>query len=139
MKPKQLALVRRNSHASPARTRAGRWRDKFLRALAKSPSITVAARAARVSRQTAYNHKDADPIFAAKWDDALNQSLDLLEHELFEFAKALKNCDPGTASARVKAAEIQLRAHRRNIYGDKAEVAFAGGIVILPAKREGPE
>ena len=138
MKPKQLALVRHK--ASPARTRGGRWRGAFLKALAKSPSITVAARASGISRQTAYNAKNSDPIFAAKWQSALDESIDELEHAVYEFAKELKGCDPGTAGARVKAAECLLRAHRRSVFGDKSEVDLraALGVIILPAKREMP-
>jgi hypothetical protein len=61
----------------------------FLRTLAKTPSVTVACKAADVNRRTAYDRRDRDPEFAAKWDDALNQSLDVLEHEVYQRAAYL--------------------------------------------------
>jgi hypothetical protein len=132
MKPsKQLALRHDKLDGSHARTRIGRWRGPFLRALQKSPSVTMAARAAGIARQTAYSYRDRDPDFAAKWDDALNQSLDVLEHEVYQ--RALKDD--------AQLAMFLLKAHRPSIYSDKMrhEVGLLGGIVLLPAKEKGAE
>src|SRR6266542_469517 len=93
-KPKKLALALRNgkatspalpkSPASRARTRTGKWRPIFLRTLARTPSVTFAAKAAGVPRRTAYAHREQDSEFATAWDDALNQSLDVLEHSVYQ-------------------------------------------------------
>jgi hypothetical protein len=132
-----LAPLRRNNHtsrksyASRARTRVGAWRATFLRALAKTPSVTVACRSAGVSRRTAYDHRERDPEFSKKWDDALNQSLDILEHEIYQ--RALKED--------AQQAMFLLKAHRPSTYRDtqRHEVGLVGGIVLLPAKENGPE
>jgi len=129
MKPKQL--LPKSHTPSRARTRTGRWRAVFLRALARSPSVTMAAKAAGVSRHTCYDHREADEDFAARWDDALNQSLDLLEHQIYQRAI--------TDDAQV--AMFLLRAHRPSTYRDtqRHEVGLLGGVVLLPAKEIGAE
>src|SRR6266496_195179 len=92
----QLALTNGSGNDAPTRARSAKcvkryrqWHGKFLASLAKSPSVALAARAARVSRRTVYNARDADPEFAEKWDNALNTALDSLEHSVF--LRALKN------------------------------------------------
>jgi hypothetical protein len=135
--PKTALALRNNrylsckSYASRARTRLGRWRAVFLRALAKTPSVTAACKAAGVPRMTAYDHRERDPEFAAKWDDALNQSLDVLEDAIYQ--RAL------TADAQL--AMFLLKAHRPSIYRETARIehGLLGGIVLLPPKEEGAE
>ena len=122
--------------ASPARTRAGKWRVAFLKALSKTISVTEAAKAAGISRQTAYSHKAADPIFAAKWDASLAESLDGLEAELYCFALGLKGCDAGTANARVKAAIDILRSHRPEVWRERQEIGVLGGFIHVPMKED---
>jgi hypothetical protein len=56
-------------------------RALFLEHLAKTANVSASARAAGFDRSTAYAHRQADPEFAAQWDDALEQSLDDLEGE----------------------------------------------------------
>ena len=121
----------RKSHGSRARTRVGLWRPAFLRALAKTLSVTLAAKAAGVSRRTAYDHRELDPAFAEKWDDALNQSLDVLEHEVYQ--RALKDD--------AQLAMFLLKAHRPSIYREtqRHEVGVLGGIILIPAKENGAE
>jgi hypothetical protein len=122
-------LALRKSHASRARTRLGQWRATFLKTLAKTPSVTMAAKAAGIPRRTAYDHREKDPQFAQAWDDALNQSLDVLEHEVYQ--RALKDD--------AQLAMFLLKAHRPAIYRERIEAAVAGGVIILPAKAEGDE
>jgi hypothetical protein len=123
--------LRTSDAPTRARTRSGRWREQFLRALARSPSVTMACKAAGIPRRTAYAHKEKDADFAAAWDDALNQSLDALEHEVYQ--RAL------TDDAQL--AMFLLKAHRPSIYRDnqRIEHALLGGIVLLPPKQEEPE
>jgi hypothetical protein len=42
-------------------------------------SVTSAAKVAGLARRYVYDIKDADPEFAAEWDDAIEQATDLLE------------------------------------------------------------
>jgi hypothetical protein len=122
-------LALRKSHASRARIR--QWHAKFLQALAKTPSVSIAAKAAGVARRTVYNARDADPEFAAKWDDALNQSVDVLEHEVYQRA----------IEGDAQLAMFLLKAHRPSIYRDtqRHEVGLLGGIILIPAKENGAE
>jgi hypothetical protein len=80
---------------------------------------------------TAYDHRERDPEFAAKWDDALNQSLDTLEHEVYQ--RALKDD--------AQLAMFLLKAHRPSVYREtqRLDVGLLGGIVLIPAKQEGAE
>jgi len=131
---KPLALtttkLKRDKLANPskAQTRKGLWKKTFLEKLAKTPSVTAACRVSNVSRRTAYDLKHADPEFAAAWDDALNQSLDYLEHQVF-----VRGCKDDT-----RAAEIILKAYRPDRYCDKMriEAAVVGGIILLPMKED---
>lgn len=62
------------------------WQSIFLDALTKSFNVTRAARAACVSRKTAYQYKDTDPEFAELWANALGQGIDSAEAELYRRA-----------------------------------------------------
>jgi hypothetical protein len=125
----QLAL-RSNGSASRARARRTvRWHATFIQALRKSPNITAACHAAGVNRTTAYRHREDDESFAAKWDEALDQSVDEVEETAFRIAKEGDN----------QMIQFVLKAHRPAIYRERSEVAVAGGIIILPAKEKGAE
>jgi hypothetical protein len=127
---KKRALALRKSHApSRARTRTGKWQPLFLRALAKTPSVTFSARAAGVARRTVYAHREQNPEFREKWDDALNQSLDILEHKVYQ--RALKDD--------AQLAMFMLKAHRPSVYRERTEMGIVGGIIFLPAKAQGGE
>lgn len=56
-------------------------RQAFLTALAAGQSVTAAAEAAGIDRKTPYRWRDAEPVFAAGWDDALEDGTDRLEDE----------------------------------------------------------
>jgi hypothetical protein len=57
------------------------WRGRFLTALAACGNVSHAARAARVGRDTAYQHRRQDAEFAAAWADAIEEANDNLEAE----------------------------------------------------------
>lgn len=57
------------------------WPDKFLTALASTGNVSMAAKKAAVTRQGAYARRAADPEFAARWQDAMDQAADWLEAE----------------------------------------------------------
>lgn len=126
---KQLAL-RNGSNASRTRARRlARWQATFVQALRKSPNVTAACAKARINRTTAYRHREDDETFAAKWDEALDQSVDEVEETAFRIAKEGDN----------QMIQFVLKAHRPAIYRERSEVAVAGGIIILPAKEKGAE
>jgi hypothetical protein len=108
----------------------GHWHKKFLAALPKTPSVTLAAKAAGVGRKTVYEHRDRDPEFAAAWDDALNQSLDALEHEVYERAK----------SGDTQLLMFILRTQRPAKWRDnRMEIdARVCGVLLLPQKEDLP-
>lgn len=53
----------------------------FLDELRDTANVTLAARAAGISSGTAYKHRREDVLFAERWDEALAEAVDLLEHE----------------------------------------------------------
>lgn len=141
-KSKRLQLALRDG-ASPApskngahsvrkvhpRVRTRIWQRAFLKALAKSPNVSLAAKAAGVSARTAYNHKDDDPEFASAWLAALNKSVDVVEATAFKLA----------SEGEPRLIEFILKAHRPAIYRERIEAAVAGAVIILPGKAPGPE
>ena len=60
----------------------GDWRGRFLEALRERPIVSQAAELAGVSRAHAYRARaDDDDDFAAAWDDAMEQGVDVLLEE----------------------------------------------------------
>jgi hypothetical protein len=108
-----------------------KWQQKFLRALKEEPNVKRACSAARVSRQTAYRHREENAEFAALWADALNAAVDELEATAFKLAKE------GDSSLLT----FLLRCHRPETYRETSrhEIGVAGRIVFLPQKDDGRE
>jgi hypothetical protein len=52
---------------------------RYLDALRDGKSIAAAARAAGIGRRTAYDWRDRDAVFAARWDEAFDEGTDRLE------------------------------------------------------------
>ena len=57
------------------------WKAVFLQNLADCGNVRLAAEAAGVHRSTAYEHRDSDKDFAARWDGAMQDAADVLEAE----------------------------------------------------------
>lgn len=51
-------------------------------ALVDTVNVTLACRRAGIPRRTAYDWREADEGFARKWDEAVDEGIDLLEVEL---------------------------------------------------------
>lgn len=62
------------------------WREVFLRALRASPNVSAAAIAAQRNRQYVYTVRKEEPDFKAAWKDAIAQSVDMLEGEMYRRA-----------------------------------------------------
>jgi len=60
------------------------WRPAFLRALAKWPSVTHAAKAAHIDRSTTYAAYRTEPPFAEQWDAALAEGVGAVEDTAWE-------------------------------------------------------
>jgi hypothetical protein len=63
-------------------------REAFLRALADTGIVTIAAGIAGITRARAYQVRKEDPDFAAGWDEAEEQAADALEAEAWRRAVA---------------------------------------------------
>ena len=73
----------------PLATTTEEWREKeklqFLEALkAKFGNMTEACAAVNIARQTPYNWRRKDPVFAAGWDDVVESLKDFAESKLFQ-------------------------------------------------------
>ncbi len=55
----------------PSRTTPPKWRRAFLRALAVTANVTLAADRVGIDKTTAYHSRKASPLFARLWDQAL--------------------------------------------------------------------
>jgi hypothetical protein len=58
---------------------AGEWRPLFLAGLRQHGIVRLACHEAGITRQKAYEHRAADPAFAAQWQSALDDAIDTLE------------------------------------------------------------
>ncbi len=111
--------------------RIARWQRRFLESLRATPNVKAACAAAGVSRQTAYRTRDGDSEFREAWQSALDASVDELEARAFQFA----------LEGDSRLVEFMLKSHRPAVYREtqRHEVGLLGGIVLLPAKKEGAE
>lgn len=103
-----------------------KWQKLFLRVLRQTPSVKDACAAARVSRSTAYRHKEHDQAFAEKWNEALQASVDDLEKVAFRLAR------DGDANL----IQFLLRSHRPETYNPAERHEVLGGFIVVPAKEK---
>ena len=83
------------STMDPPATTTEKWRKKeklqFLEALkAKFGNMTEACAAVNIARQTPYNWRCKDPVFAAEWDNVVESLKDFAESKLFQNIQAGK-------------------------------------------------
>src|SRR6185369_5221556 len=86
-------------------------KKRFIAALTVQGTVSHAAQAAGVSRNTVYRWRDEDPEFAILWDEAHEQAVDSVESVLFQ--KALS----GDTICMI----FYLKAHRP-IYRDRLNI-----------------
>lgn len=98
------------------RTDRARAEATFLEQLRLTCNVSHAARSAGIGRRTAYDWRDADPEFAAAWDEAEEEAIDALELAARE--RAIDGSD--------RMMEILLKAHRPEKYVDKLKTELTG-------------
>ena len=91
--------------------------DRFLDRLRQSGNVRLACQAAGIPRRTAYNWRGKWSTFSAEWDEALDDALDILEGKAWE--RAAQHSD--------RLLMFLLKAHRRDVYGDKQELDVTSG------------
>lgn len=123
-----------------------RARELFCEALRLQPNITLAAAAAHMSRQTMYEWRDADEAFAAEWDAALQEGIDLAEAEMWRrgvegwdepvYGRVGKDRDGQVGTVRKHSdamLTLALKAHRPEKYRERTDVHHTGEIVKVYA------
>ena len=129
---KQLALRTGGNGSHKPHGSRGRARTRqraFLKALRRNPNITAACAIARIPRRSVYDLRAADETFAAKWDEALDASVDEVEAKAFKIAKEGDN----------QMIQFVLKAHRPSIYRETSRMeidARACGVLLLPQKED---
>lgn len=93
-----------------------RLQELFLNALKGNPSVTQAAAAAGVSRQTVYRWREEVPEFGNAWDDVREASIERLEQALYE--RAVDSSD--------QAAFFLLKALKPETYRERQTVEHTG-------------
>lgn len=96
----------------------GSWKETFLTALANSANIRAACKAAGIARCTAYEAKEKDLAFAAKWEVALTEALELLEAAAFR--RAIQSSDTLMM--------FLLRAHNPLKYREERHLNLKGNV-----------
>ena len=86
-------------------------KKRFIETLAAQGTVSHAAQAAGVSRMTAYRWREVDREFAARWDEAHENAVDVVESVLYQTA----------LSGNIVAIIFYLKAHRP-IYRDKLNI-----------------
>ncbi len=119
---------------------AQRWtraaRQRFLETLRATGNVSAAARAVGLARSSAYRLRRRDAAFAAAWDDAEQEAVDLLEQEarrraldgvaepLMGGGKLIRDDDGRVMTIRRhndRLLEMLLKAHRPERFRDRAD------------------
>ena len=64
----------------------GKRREGFLALLAEGCTVKFACAGVGISRETVYNHRERDPLFAAAWKEAGEAGTQAMEQEAFRRA-----------------------------------------------------
>lgn len=117
------------------RTRmTNRVRETFIDALRETCNVSEAARVAKISRNTAYEHRKADPVFAEAWDEAEQEAADKLEREAWR--RGVEGVDkPIVYQGAItdthkeysdRMLELLLKAHRPEKFKDRVAQELTG-------------
>ena len=113
------------------------WRDAFIERLKATGNVTLAATGAGVTRQNAYQTRNRNKTFRRRWDDALDQAVDLLDGEARRRATGITR-DIYYAGEVVGTENVYsdsllmflLKAHRPQLYRDNVKVEHSGGMEV---------
>lgn len=117
----------------------------FLDELRESANVTVAARAVGFTVGTIYKHKREDALFAERWEEALTEAVDMLEHEAHR--RAFKGVDEPVYYKGDEVGYVTkysdsltmflLKAHRPDKYRERSEVKneLSGGVQLNDTAR----
>lgn len=92
------------------------WKEKFLKALEISPNVSVACKAAGISRALSYQARSKDAEFAERWDAVIEASVDDLASEAFRRAK------DGSDLLTI----FLLKSHRPEVYRESVKQEISG-------------
>jgi len=116
-------------------TREVPWHAPFLIALSQSPVVTYACIAAKITRQTAYRHREENEEFAKAWDDALEQGWDKAEQEAYRravegYTEPVYGKSGDVIGERVvysdRLLEVLLKGNRAKTYRESYNVEMTG-------------
>lgn len=107
-------------------------KKRFLRALARMPNISLAARSAGMSRSAAYAYRSKDEKFASAWDEAVEEALDRIEANVFEDAL-------GDGRNALVSRLFLLKSWRRDRYAERLDSNPGGNtnakvVIVLPER-----
>jgi hypothetical protein len=120
--------------AKPAPSIPTNWRKRFLAHLGETSNIAAAARHARVPVRIVYKHRRADPVFRAKWFEALAEGYDNLEMELLQHLRAIESEDappPPRGKFDTATAFRCLAAHRESVLREKGRRSLAEEVATI--------
>lgn len=108
--------------------------QKFLETLRQTCIVSEAAKIAGIGRRTVYQWREADPEFAAAWDEAEQEAADKLEREAWR--RGVEGVDkPVTYQGKITATykeysdrmlELLLKAHRPDKFKDRVANEHSG-------------
>jgi len=122
---------------------------KFLRQLRWTCNVTKASQKINISRVTAYSAKKVNPEFAAAWENALQEGIDLLEEKARQ--RAFEGIErnifyQGKVVGKQKEYSdgltmFLLKAHRPEKYRDNQDINLkhTGGVLVVPVGSNGIE
>jgi hypothetical protein len=113
--------------------RTEKWKQIFIDELARSGNVLLSSRKAGVRRTSVYQTRKDDPAFADQWDDAIDESVDLLE--AVARGRAVNGTDKPVYQGGVQVGTIRqysdtlliflLKAHRPERFRDSYDLAKA--------------
>ena len=121
-------------------------REIFLEHLRETSNISKSARLALVDRSTVYRWREESPVFAAAWDDAIDEATDALEAEarrraiegdgeyVVSMGQLVKDPKTGKYLTTRKRSDglmtLRLKAHRPEKFRERYDVQQSGNITM---------
>jgi hypothetical protein len=97
------------------------WQAKFLKLLSNTGNVTLSARGAGIARRSVYDYRHADAQFAAGWEAAIDEAVEMLEAEAW--ARARKTSDTLLI--------FLLKANRPGKYRENIKVDHEGAVKVI--------